>query len=172
MFPLSQPDPTDEEVASSEKGDNSSLPLGVPRKRQASSYISSDLGSKKPPVSFARSEGSSGSPEPSDLRTLSPLGSPKISPPPPTRAYIVGIYNRLFSQRGVKGRVLRADYKRDVRGGAREWGRDLDHHVPGKTGPLVENLHDDEDSSGGNDDEDSSGGKDDEDSSGGDDGEN
>ncbi|KAL7266396.1 hypothetical protein RUND412_011059 [Rhizina undulata] len=106
------------------------------RHASGSSHTSSEPGFKKPRVDF---EGSS-----SDLRTPSPLSSPlKSAPPPaplksilkrcletspgspyahenPERAYIVGIYDRLFSQRDVNGRILGADYKRDVRGGAKE----------------------------------------------------
>ncbi|KAL7272802.1 hypothetical protein RUND412_004377, partial [Rhizina undulata] len=56
--------------------------------------------------------------------------------------YFVGIYDRLFSQRDINGRFLRADYKRDLRGGARIWGKKPQTimYVVNR-GPIVENLH-------------------------------
>ncbi|KAL7271809.1 hypothetical protein RUND412_005411 [Rhizina undulata] len=133
------------------KRESPSPPPGA-RKRHASSHTPPSPGSEKPRV--ARAEGSS-----RDLRTPSPLSKPHDIPPTttqlkpilkrrleistgspyahenPERSYVVGIYDRLFSQRDVDGRVLRAEEREDV--GAET----PDDHVPGETGPLVENLH-------------------------------
>ncbi|KAL7273932.1 hypothetical protein RUND412_003179 [Rhizina undulata] len=141
-----------QEVASREQRNNASPPPEARKRHVSTSPPSSELGSKKPRVDFdfAHSEGSSRLPAPSDLLSSPPLASPgMIHPQPPTPlkpilkrrrvesspgsprphenpeppSYIVGIYDRLFSQRDDNGRVLRADYKRDLRGGAREWGK-------------------------------------------------